>query len=81
MAFLQTARERGWKILFEPQARVDHNHETTNTSVFGQQQMEQMSWRHSQIFTWKHADLWQKIAFLLWKPYWWVQRLRTKIKS
>jgi GT2 family glycosyltransferase len=77
----QMAREKGWQILFEPAAKVDHNHETTNTDVFGQAKMEQMSWRHSQIFTWKHADIWQKIAFLLWKPYWWVQRARIKIKT
>ena len=75
------ARQKGWKVIFDPAARVDHNHETTNTDVFGQQKMEEMSWRHSQIFTWKHADTWQKMAFLLWKPYWWVLRSRTKIKS
>ena len=70
----QTARGRGWKILFEPQARVDHNHETTNTDVFGQSKIEQMSWRHANIYTWKHADIWQKIAYLLWRPYWWWKR-------
>ncbi len=77
----QTAREKGWKVLFEPLAKVDHNHETTNTDVFGQMKMEKMSWKHSQIFTWKHADFWQKMAYLLWKPYWWVQRWRIKINS
>ena len=75
-----TARKMGWKIMFEPQAKVNHNHETTNTDVFGQIKMEQMSWKHANIFTWKQADFWQKIAYLLWKPYWWVQRWRTKIK-
>ena len=68
------ARKKGWRVLFEPQAKVDHNHETTNTDVFGQQKMEQMSWRHANIFTLKHADIWQKIAYLLWKPYWWWKR-------
>lgn len=65
------ARKKGWQVLFEPQAKVDHNHETTNADIFGQNKMEQMSWRHANIFTWKHADIWQKIAYLLWKPYWW----------
>lgn len=68
------ARKRGWQILFEPQAIVDHNHETTNTTVFGQHKMEQMSWRNANKFTWKNSDIWQKIAYLLWKPYWWVVR-------
>ncbi len=75
----QMATEKGWQVLFEPAARVDHNHETTNTDVFGQKKMEEMSWRHANIFTWKHADFWQKIAYLLWKPYWWIQRRRTRI--
>lgn len=69
-----TARQRGWKVLFEPAARVDHNHETTNTSVFGQRKIEDMSWRHANKFTWKHADVWQKVAYLLWRPYWWWKR-------
>lgn len=77
----QLARKKGWQVLFEPQARVEHNHETTNTDVFGQDKMEQMSWRHANIFTWKHADIWQKIAYLLWKPYWWVKRRRIKMKA
>lgn len=72
------ARKQGWKILFEPGAKVDHNHETTNTSVFGQNKMKQMSWRHGQIFTWKHADFWQKVAYILWRPYWWWQRLKSR---
>lgn len=76
----QMARKKGWQVLFEPKARVDHNHETTNINVFRQRKIEQMSWRHANIFTWKYADIWQKIAYLLWKPYWWVQRKRTKIK-
>ncbi len=75
----QRARKMGWKILFEPKARVDHHHETTNQGVFGQHQMEKMSWRHARIFTWKHADIWQKISYLLWRPYWWLQRLKPNL--
>lgn len=70
----QMGREAGWRILFEPQSKVDHNHETTNTTIFGQRKVEKMSWRHGQIFTWKHADFWQKVAYVLWRPYWWWQR-------
>ncbi|MFH2118151.1 MAG: glycosyltransferase [Candidatus Paceibacterota bacterium] len=66
------ARKRGWKVLFEPKAVVDHNHETTNASVFGQQKMERMSWNNATKFVWKNGDFWQKLAYLLWRPYWWM---------
>ena len=68
------ARKRGWQVLFEPKALVDHNHETTNTTVFGQRKMEQMSWRNANKFVWKNGDFWQKLAHVLWKPYWWLIR-------
>ena len=68
------ARKRGWKVLFEPKAIVDHNHETTNATVFGQRKMEKMSWNNANKFTWKNSDFWQKVAYLLWRPYWWIIR-------
>lgn len=68
------ARKRGWKVLFEAKAVVDHNHETTNVTVFGKRKMDQMSWRNANKFVWKNGDVWQKIAHLLWKPYWWLAR-------
>jgi GT2 family glycosyltransferase len=68
------AKEKGWKILFEPKAKVDHNHESTNQSVFGHLKMLKLGWKNSDRFTWRHADLWQKLAFILWRPYWWWHR-------
>jgi GT2 family glycosyltransferase len=68
------ARKRGWKVLFEPKSVVDHNHETTNQTVFGQKKIEQMSWRNAKKFVWKNGTIWQKIAFLIWQPYWWWKR-------
>ena len=68
------ARKRGWKVLFEPESVVDHNHETTNQSVFGQKRIEKMGWKNGLKFTWKNANIWQRIAFILWQPYWWVKR-------
>ena len=67
------ARKLGYSILFEPKAQVDHNHETTNRSVFGEQKINEMSWRNARKFTWKNGDLWQKISFLLWQPYWLIK--------
>lgn len=69
------ARKLGYLVLFEPKAQVNHNHETTNKSVFGEQKMRVMSWRNAKKFTWKNGDLWQKISFLIWQPYWlWKMR-------
>jgi len=64
------ARKRGWLVLFEPKAVVDHNHESTNINVFGSQQMYQMSWKNANLFTHKHANFGQKIIYQLFKPYW-----------
>ena len=68
------ARQRGWKVLFEPSAIVYHRHETTNANVLGLKKIAAMSWRHAQYFTWKHTTFSQKIQFLLWLPYWTVKR-------
>lgn len=68
------ARKHGWKVFFEAKAVVDHNHETTNSTVFGQRRMEQMSWRNANKFVWKNGDFWQKLSHLLWTPYWWIVR-------
>jgi GT2 family glycosyltransferase len=68
------ARKRDWQVLFESRAVVDHNHETTNATVFGQRKMERMSWQNANKFIWKNGDFWQKLAHLLWKPYWFLLR-------
>lgn len=67
------ARKQGFLVLFEPKAQVDHNHETTNKSVFGEQKINEMSWKNARKFTWKNGNLWQKISFLLWQPYWLIK--------
>lgn len=70
------ARQKGWKIWFEAKAIVHHLHETTNHSVFGQHQIDNMSWRNGLIFTLKNGTTWQKAQFALWQPYWLVKRHR-----
>lgn len=69
------ARKKGWKVVFEEKAIVDHNHESTNQDVFGNRQIATMSWKNADLFTKKHANFFQKIYYLLWKPYWWIKRL------
>ncbi|MDZ4228838.1 MAG: glycosyltransferase [Patescibacteria group bacterium] len=64
------AREKfNWKILFEPKSQVYHNHETTNLSVFGSSQMEQMAMRNQFLFVWKNIRGRQLLEHLLWLPY------------
>lgn len=68
------AKQRGWKVMFEAQAQVHHNHETTNSTVFGQAKIEAMSWKNARKFAWRNGTLSQKVQFILWQPYWWVRR-------
>lgn len=67
------ARECGWTVIFDADAKVDHHHETTNTTTFGQKKMQRMSWQHAHTYTLKHATLLQKLQYYLWQPYWWVK--------
>lgn len=70
------ARKRGWQVLFDSQAVVEHHHETTNQGVFGQEKIKRMSWKNAKKFTKKNADFWQKIAYCLWRPYWLIQEMK-----
>lgn len=67
------AKKRGWKVLFDATAEVDHNHESTNTTAFGQKKMSKMSWQHAQTFVSRNATWKQKVQYLLWQPYWWLK--------
>lgn len=73
----ERARRKGWKVLFEAKAVIDHLHETTNSTVFGQRRIAAMSWRNTHRFTWKHGTLTQRLANLWWRPYWWYKRWRN----
>lgn len=65
----QRARERGWDVLFEADAVVEHHHESTNQTAFGRDQIEIMSFRNIILFTWLHTTFFQKIQMVLWMPY------------
>lgn len=73
------ARKRGWKVLFESEAIVYHHHESTNSSVFGQKKIDRMGWKNSDKFTWKNGDFWQKLSFILWRPYWIWKRFKAHL--
>jgi len=68
------AKKHGWKVYFEEKAVVKHNHESTHSVVFGIKKMECISWKNAIKFTLKNSNFWQKIAFFIWRPYWWWKR-------
>ncbi len=72
------AREKGWKILFESSAVVLHQHETTNSHVFGSNTVAAMSWKNALQFTRLHARGMQKAFYYLWQPYWLWQRSKLQ---
>lgn len=64
------ALKHGWKIKFLPSARVLHQHETTNTTVFGRRNMAVMSWKNQFLIVWKNiTDPWLLTQHILWLPY------------
>jgi GT2 family glycosyltransferase len=68
------AKKHDWKVLFEKDSIVNHNHETTNKSVFGDKKIEQISLRNQIIFSLKHFPF----IFYLWLPY---HLLTTNVKT
>lgn len=68
------ARKRGWQVLFEKKAVVFHQHETTNQTALSQVGLDRISWRNAGYFVRKHGTIWQKIAHVLWQPYWLIRR-------
>lgn len=63
------AQQKGWITLFDENAMVDHNHESTNITVFGASSLEVLSFQHSLTFLWKHANTRQRLLFWCWLPY------------
>jgi len=70
------AKKRGWQVYFEAKAMVEHHHESTHQSVFGQSEIDRISWQNSKKFSKKNADFWQIIAYHLWRPYWFIRELQ-----
>lgn len=64
------AWKHGWFVLFEPKAFVVHGHESTNSTVFGKEVMDVMSYKNSFLFLWKNVtDPQIFLSHLLWLPY------------
>lgn len=64
------ALKNGWKIAFEPQAIVLHQHETTNKSIFGERHMTIVSWKNQFLLVWKNiTDPQLFLQHLFWLPF------------
>ena len=72
------AKQRGWRVMFCQTAVVYHHHESTHSQVFSQRQLQKMSWLNGLKFTWRHADRFKRLQFLLWQPYWILQIIRAR---
>lgn len=63
------AKKDGYKVLFDEEMIVLHQHESTNSTALGTQNMLWISFQNAQIFTKKHGTFWQKLLYYLYKPY------------
>lgn len=64
------ALKHGWTILFAPELRVLHQHETTNQTAFGKRNIEIVSWKNQFLFVWKNiTDANLMLQHVLWLPY------------
>ena len=75
------AKKRGWQILFLESAKVIHDHESTNKTAFEEAELQKISWKNADYFTWKHSGLLQKFQFLLYRPYWWWKRFGVTLNK
>jgi len=63
------AKEKGWRILFEPESVVNHHHETTNAFALGKRQMNVFAYKNQFLFVWKNGNLKKLLEHLVWLPY------------
>jgi len=73
------AQKLGWKTVFAAEAKVFHQHESTNAQEFSDT-MTELSWQHADYFTRKHATSLQMIKYCWWRPFWWWQRMKARQK-
>lgn len=63
------ARQKGWRVLFEPESIVFHHHETTNLSVFSRNQMKVFAYKNQFLFIWKNGSGQVLLTHLFWLSY------------
>lgn len=64
------ALKAGYKLIFEPKSVVNHIHETTNKSIFGEKKIQFYSMKNQLLFVWKNISSPKLIfQYILWLPY------------
>lgn len=64
------ALKSGFKVLFEPESQVFHQHETTNLKVFGKEKIKIYSFKNQFLFVWKNiTDFSLLFSHFLWLFY------------
>ena len=73
------ALKRGWQVRFAPLSVVEHQHETTNRQVLGDQAIQIASFKNQFLLVWKNmTDPSYRLQHILWLPY---HLLVTTIRS
>ncbi len=88
------AQKRGWRVLWDPQARVEHKHEVTVQKHSLGQKKELVSQRNQILFFWANITsptmwvahiMWMPVRLLslgYWKPFLWaLTKLPQVLKS
>lgn len=50
------AWQKGWKVIYEPESRVYHNHQSTVKKFYSQKEISAIHWCHRFLFMWKNLD-------------------------
>lgn len=73
------AYKRGWKILFDPGAKVEHHHESTIGKYYTKEFINKISFRNQFIFIWKNLEDPGKIfSHIIFLPYYILSSLINK---
>lgn len=64
------AYKRGWKVLFDPEIKVEHHHESTIKKYFPSSFIKTIAFRNQFIFIWKNIRDWRMlISHFIFLPY------------
>ncbi|HLL60505.1 MAG TPA: glycosyltransferase [Candidatus Nitrosocosmicus sp.] len=63
------AYKKGWVILFSPDVKVEHHHESTIGKYNSSEKIKIISYKNQILFMWKNLDGSKLFLHLLWLPY------------
>lgn len=64
------AWQKGWRVVFDERAQIDHVHESTNKAAFGAWKIQVMAQKNAFLFFWKNIrDVQYWVQHLFWLLY------------